>query len=267
MIRKHLIIGNPIKHSLSPKIHNYWFKINNINGDYNKKLIEGNDQLEKIFEEIKNDNLFAMNITVPFKQAVIPFIENLSPVAKKTNSVNTVYKKDKKIYGDNTDVIGFELALKDLNLNYKGKTAFIIGAGGVVPSIIEGLKNLGIEEIYVSNRTQNKVEKIKDNFPFIKKVDWGELINCDIYINATSIGLEQQDNLNLDLKKISPNKLFYDVIYNPPKTNFLEVAKKLGHIALNGKSMFLYQAQKAFQIWHNITPKIDNDLISFLDND
>ena len=267
MIKKHLIIGNPIKHSLSPKIHKYWFKKNDINGDYDKKLIESDDELEKVFEEIKDDNLFAMNVTVPFKQAVIPFIDNLSPVAKKTNSVNTIYKRDKKIYGDNTDVMGFELALKDLDLNYKGKTAFILGAGGVVPSIIEGLKNLGIDEIYVSNRTQNKIEKIKKSFPFIKEVDWGKLTNSDIYINATSLGLETKDNLNLDLKGITQKKLFYDVIYNPSKTNFLEMAKNQGHTILNGKSMFLYQAQKAFQIWHNILPKIDEDLISFLDND
>ena len=267
MIKKHLIIGNPIKHSLSPKIHNYWFKKNNVNGDYDKKLIESNEQLEKIFKEIKNNNLFAMNVTVPFKQTVIPFIENLSPIAKKTNSVNTVYKRDKKIYGDNTDVVGFELALKDLNLNYKNKTAFILGAGGVVPSIIEGLRNLGIDEIYISNRSQSKIDKLKNDFPFIKKIDWGKLVDSDIYINATSLGLEKQDNLNLDLKNISSKKLFYDVIYNPPKTNFLEMAKNLGHITLNGRSMFLYQAQRAFQIWHNIKPKIDNDLIRFLDND
>ena len=175
MIKKHLIIGNPIKHSLSPQIHNYWFKKNNINGDYDKKLVESNDELEKIFKDIKNDNLFAMNITVPFKQAVIPFIDDLSPIAKKTNSVNTVYKRDKKIYGDNTDVIGFELALKDLNLNYRGKTAFILGAGGVVPSIIEGLKNLGIYEIYVSNRTQSKIEKIKKKFSFYSKNRMGKI--------------------------------------------------------------------------------------------
>ena len=267
MIKKHLIIGNPINHSLSPKIHNYWFKKNNIDGNYDKKLIESNDELEKIFEDIKNDDLFAMNITVPFKQAVIPFIDNLSPVAKKTNSVNTIYKRDKKIYGDNTDVAGFELSLKDLGLNYKDKTAFILGAGGVVPSIIQGLKNLGIGEIYISNRSQNKIEKIKSDFPFIKKVEWGKLINSDIYINATSLGLESEDNLNLDLTNVSQKKLFYDVIYNPPKTNFLEMAKNLGHTISNGKSMFLYQAQKAFQIWHNIKPRIDEDLINFLDND
>ena len=96
-MKKHLIIGNPVEHSLSPKIHNYWLKKNNIDGTYEKKFLNNNQKLEEIFKELKNDGLFAMNVTVPFKQAVIPYIEKLSPIAEKTNSVNTVYKKDNKI--------------------------------------------------------------------------------------------------------------------------------------------------------------------------
>ena len=122
-MKKHLIIGNPVEHSLSPKIHNYWLKKNNIDGIYEKKLLNDNQKLEEIFKEFKNDSLFAMNVTVPFKQAVIPYIEKLSPIAEKTNSVNTVYKKDNKIFGDNTDVFGFELSLKDLGLEFRGQNS------------------------------------------------------------------------------------------------------------------------------------------------
>ena len=266
-MKKHLIIGNPVKHSLSPKIHNYWLKKNNINGTYEKKLLNDNQKLEEIFKEIRNNNLFAMNVTIPFKQAVIPYIEKLSPIAEKTNSVNTVFKKDNKIFGDNTDVFGFESSLKDLGLEFKGKTALILGAGGVVPSIIEGLMNLGIKNVLISNRTQSKIKKIKNNFPFIQEIEWGKLIDSDILINATSVGLNENDDLNIDLKSIKSKKLFYDVIYNPPQTKFLELAKHLGHNTLNGKSMFLYQAQKAFQIWHDIVPKIDKNILNFFEND
>ena len=266
-MKKHLIIGNPVEHSLSPKIHNYWLKKNNINGIYEKKLLNDKQKLEEIFKEFKNDNLFAMNVTVPFKQAVIPYIEKLSPIAEKTNSVNTVYKKNNKIFGDNTDVFGFELSLKDLGLEFRGQTALILGAGGVVPSIIEGLMNLGIKDVFISNRTQSNIKRIKNNFSFIQEIEWGKLIESDILINATSVGLSKNDELNIDFKSIKPKKLFYDVIYNPPETRFLESAKNLGHNTLNGKSMFLYQAQKAFQIWHDIVPKIDKNILNFFEND
>ena len=179
-MKKHLIIGNPIDHSLSPKIHNYWFKKYNINGVY-EKFAAKKDELSKIVKKIKNEELFGANITVPFKQSIIPFLDTLSSSAKKTYSVNTIFKKNEKICGDNTDIVGFELAIQNSNFDFKNKSAFIFGAGGVTPSIIFGLKNLGIDEIFLSNRTLQKVENIKSNFPFINKVKWGEIENCDIY--------------------------------------------------------------------------------------
>ena len=175
--------------------------------------------------------------------------------------------KNKKVYGDNTDVVGFELALADLKINLKNKSALILGAGGVVPSIIVALQNLGLKEINISNRSANKVEKIKSNFSFVNEIKWGDVGNFDIYINATSVGLKEDDDLNLDITALQKGKFFYDVIYNPSMTNFLEKAKNLGHQILNGETMFLYQAQKAFELWHNISPKIDKLLIDQLKND
>jgi len=265
-MKKYLIIGNPISHSLSPKIHNYWFRKNKIKAHYEKKLISS-EEIEDIIKSIKNEKIFGVNVTVPFKQEVIKYLDNLSPLAETTNSVNTVYMKNKKIYGDNTDVVGFELALTDLKINLKNKSALILGAGGVVPSIIVALQNLGIKEINISNRSANKVEKIKSNFSFVNEIKWGDVGNFDIYINATSVGLKEDDDLNLDITALQKGKFFYDVIYNPSMTNFLEKAKNLGHQILNGETMFLYQAQKAFELWHNISPKIDKLLINQLKND
>ena len=265
-MKKHLIIGNPINHSLSPKIHNYWFKKNKIDAIY-EKIVPDINKIESIIKDIDKGALFGMNVTVPYKQYVIPFLDTLSPLAKKTNSVNTICKKDGKIYGDNTDVIGFELAIKNLGKKFNDKTALILGAGGVVPSLIVALQNLGVKKIFISNRTSKKIENIKLNFPFVEKVEWGEIKDCDVFINATSVGLKKGDELGIDIDKVQPNKFFYDVIYNPSITNFLKKAKKRGHKTLNGETMFLYQAQKAFEIWHNILPKIDADLIKFLKND
>ena len=262
-MKKHLIIGNPVEHSLSPKIHNYWFKKYNINANY-EKLKTKEDQIKDIIDDVKNEKVYALNVTVPFKQKVIPFIDILSPIAKQTGSVNTIYKKNGSIFGDNTDVAGFELSIKNSNFSIKNKCAFILGAGGVVPSIIKALQNLEVKKIYLSNRTTKKAKEVKKIFKGIEIINWGEIINFDIIINATSIGLKKGDKFNFDLSNISKNKFFYDVIYNPPETNFLIDAKKFKHHTQNGQMMFVYQAQKAFEIWHDIKPQIDGNLIEYL---
>ena len=265
-MKKHLIIGNPISHSLSPKLHNYWFKQNNIDAIYEKAQPE-EEEIEKILEQVKSNNIWGMNVTVPFKKKVIPFIEKLSETAKETSSVNTIFKKENMIYGDNTDVQGFELSLKCENCELTDKNAFILGAGGVVPSIIKALKNLGLKKIFLSNRTKKNSDYILKLFPEIILIEWGQIPDFDIVINATSLGLKKDDYINLDFKKINESKIFYDLIYNPSVTNFLDQAKKSGHKIINGKMMLLFQAQKAFEIWHGFLPKIDDNLIKFLDND
>jgi shikimate dehydrogenase len=265
-MKKYLVIGNPIEHSLSPKLHNYWFKKNNIDAIYEKKMTEAN-KINEIINDIKNEKLFGMNVTVPFKKEVINHIDALSGTAKKTNSVNTICKKNGKVYGDNTDVFGFEMSITNFNIETKGKTALIYGAGGVVPSIILALNNLGIKKIFITNRSSDPIKTIKLKFPDIEEININNNVNCDFYINATSLGLKESDKLDIDFNKIKPQKFFYDVIYNPPMTNFLSEAKKFGHKTLNGKMMFVYQAQKSFEIWHNILPTIDEELVNFLKND
>ena len=265
-MKRHLIIGNPISHSMSPKLHNYWFKQNKIDAIYEKAQPK-EEEIKKILQQVKSNNIWGMNVTVPFKKKVIPFIEKLSETAKETTSVNTIFKKENMIYGDNTDVQGFELSLKYESCELKNKKAFILGAGGVVPSIIKALKNLGLKQIFLSNRTKKNSDYILKLFPEITIVEWGQIPDFDIVINATSLGLKKEDYINLDFKKLNDSKIFYDLIYNPSITNFLDQAKKSGHKIINGKMMLLFQAQKAFEIWHGFLPKIDNNLIKFLDND
>ena len=133
------------------------------------------------------------------------------------------------------------------------------------PSIIIALKKMQIKKIYLSNRTELKAIELKRNFPEIEIIKWGETLDFDIIINATSIGLKKEDEININYQQISKNKFFYDVIYNPPETNFLKNAKKYGGITKNGKMMFIYQAQKAFFIWHKVVPEVDNETINLLD--
>ena len=264
MKKKFLVIGNPIDHSLSPKLHNYWIKKYKIDAVYEKKLLNNNEIKDLMFD-IREEKIHGINITVPFKKAVIPFLDKLSEEAEISQSVNTIYKKNNKIIGDNTDIEGFKLSLEKTEQEIKNKKALILGAGGVVPSIVIALKKMQIEKIYLSNRTELKAIELKKNFPEIEIIKWGETLDFDIIINATSIGLNEKDEININYQQISKNKFFYDVIYNPPITNFLKNAKKHGGITKNGKMMFIYQAQKAFFIWHKVVPEADNETINLLD--
>jgi len=263
-MKKFLVIGNPIDHSLSPKLHNYWFKKNNLDCIYEKKKLNESD-LKNIVNDIKKGKIDGINVTVPFKKKIISFLDELSSDAKQTQSVNTIYSKKGKTFGHNTDASGFELALRRINYSVKNKIVFILGAGGVTSSIILGLKRMGASKIILSNRTKEKAEELKVFFEDIEISDWGKMPDFDMIINATSLGLKNDDEIKLDYSKIGKNKFFYDIIYNPKKTKFLSRAKKFGNQIENGKMMFLYQAHQAFTIWHKIMPSIDEDIINFLD--
>ena len=262
-MKKYLVIGNPIEHSLSPRLHNYWIKQNNIDAQYDKQQVNKGD-IKKIINEIRSETIQGINVTVPFKKSVLPFLDKLTSKATITQSVNIIFKKKDEIVGDNTDISGFELSLKNINYNPRIKKIFILGAGGVVPSIILALKNLGASKIFLSNRTKEKAENLKKIHSDLELVDWGASTEFDMIINATSLGLKEEDEIKLDYNKIGSGKLFYDVIYNPNKTNFLLKGKELGNQIENGKMMFIFQAQLAFNIWHNILPKVDDETIKLL---
>ena len=264
-MKKYFVIGNPINHSLSPKLHNYWLKENNINAIYDKKKIK-EENLQTIISEVKEKRIDGINVTVPFKKAVIPFLDKLSIEAEQTQSVNTIILKDNNLEGHNTDIAGFAKAIKNLNFNLEGKKVFILGAGGVVPSIIFALKKMNVSSIAISNRTKEKAENLKILFEGLDVVEWGIVPKLDVIINATSLGLNNE-KLNLDFSDIGKNKLFYDVIYNPSETNFLKKGKEIGNISENGKLMFIYQASEAFKLWHGIEPEINDDTFKVLEND
>ena len=264
-MKKYLVIGNPIGHSLSPKLQNYWLKQNNIKAVYDKIKLE-EKEIEGIIQDIKKQKIAGCNVTVPFKKKVIPFLDKLSIQAEQTQSVNTIIFENGNLIGYNTDTFGFDKAIKSLNFNMKGKKVLILGAGGVVPSIVFANKKMGVSEISISNRTKQKAENLKILFKELNILEWGNIINFDVVINATSLGLNNE-KINLDFSKVGKNKLFYDVIYNPAETNFLKEGKKLGNITENGATMFIYQASEAFKLWHGIEPEVNFETLKLLKND
>tara|TARA_B100001093_G_scaffold494543_1_gene538080 strand:- start:482 stop:1273 length:792 start_codon:yes stop_codon:yes gene_type:complete len=262
-MRKYIVIGNPIEHSLSPLLHNYWIKKNNIKATYDKMLVDRKN-IENIVLQVKKNEIQGVNVTVPYKKEIIPFIDQLSPEAEETQSVNTIYLSEGKTIGHNTDIAGFELSLKKIKYDVYNKKILILGAGGVVPSIIFALYKMNVSSITVSNRTKAKAIGLKKNFKNLEVIDWGIIPDFDMIINATSVGLNKNDTVDLDFSNVKDNKLFYDVIYNPQETNFLKIGKMLGNISENGMMMFIYQAHQAFTIWHNIMPEINNETIKIL---
>ena len=263
-MKKFLVIGNPIEHSLSPELHNYWMKNNGIDAIYEKQKLNENE-LEQIIFKVKDKKINGVNVTVPFKKKVIPYLDELSFEAQSTQSVNTIYLKDNKVVGHNTDIFGFETSIKKSDYNLNNKEVLILGAGGVVSSIIFALIKMKVSKIKICNRTKEKAENLKKIYKNLEIIKWGEVSNFDMIINATSLGLKKEDNLNFDFSSISENKFFYDVIYNPGETNFLKTGRELGSKTLNGKLMFVYQAFSAFTIWHQQKPEINENVIKLLD--
>jgi shikimate dehydrogenase len=263
-MKKYFVIGNPIEHSLSPLLHNHWIKKNNINANYDKKLLK-KDDLSKLILDLKENKIQGLNITVPFKKEIIPFLDNLTEAANISKSVNTIYKSKNEIVGHNTDIIGFQRSMDSSGETLKNKKVFIIGAGGVVSSIVIALKKMKVSKIYLSNRTNLKSLNLKKIYQEIEVIEWGKIVDFDIIVNATSFGLKENETIDLDYENISKNKFFYDVIYNPKQTNFLKRAKEFGAKIENGKMMFIYQAQEAFYVWHKILPKIDKETLKLFE--
>ena len=271
--RKYAIIGKPISHSLSPILHNYWFKKYRIEGEYNLLEIQ-EKEIESVIKKISEDELQGLNVTLPYKQKVIPYLGKMVNDAGESYSVNTIFKdKEGNIIGENTDVFGFQAGyLKNIiNLEKKKQKVLILGAGGVSPSIILALKKSQIDNISLTNRTHEKSLFLKKKFPNLNIVNWlsykDEIQNFDIIINATSLGLKGSKDFDNFFKNVKTDLIYIDTIYNPYQTNMIRNLKSRNIQTFNGLDMFIYQGQKSFYIWHKINPEIDQELINLLESE
>ena len=264
--KKYGIIGNPLSHSLSPLLHNFWFTKYNIKAKYTLIEIRA-DQIGEIVNKIKRKELQGINVTTPYKQAIIPFLDLVVNEAKEISSVNTIYLNDEnKIIGENTDIYGFDCSfvkkLKDEDL-FK-KKVLILGAGGVAPTIIHALLKTKTEKLFLSNRTTKKAEDVKKKYPFIEIIPWENIENkskdMDVIINATTLGTKNGNDFDQRIKKFNANLIYYDVVYNPLETTMLKNFKEKKAKTFNGLEMFLYQGQKSFYLWNNIKPVVDEEL-------
>ena len=262
------IIGDPISHSLSPVLHNYWFNKYNIKANYSLLNIDEQD-IESVTKKIRNKELSGINVTLPYKQKIIPFVDQLVNDAKSTNSVNTIFIDDSNtLVGDNTDVFGLQAAyLKEIT-NTENKKALVIGAGGVSPSVIFSLQKSKIKNISVINRTHEKSIFLKKKFNFLSVLEWKslkqEISKFDIIINATSLGLKDGTDFEFNFENVKNDLIYIDTIYNPLETKTLKFLKENKIKTFNGLDMFIYQGQKSFYLWNKINPEIDDELINLL---
>ena len=262
------IIGNPINHSLSPVLHNYWFKKYKIDANYS--IIEAKEKdLPDIVKKIKNKSLHGINVTLPYKQKIMNYTDRAINDAEKTNSVNTLFLDNKDlVIGENTDVFGLQAAyLKEID-NVLNKKALVIGAGGVSHSVILSLEKSGVKNISLTNRTNDKCLFLKKKFNYLNILPWNRLQsaigNYNIIINATSLGLKNGQDFEFDFNKCKNDIIYIDTIYNPLKTKTFKFLEDKGIKVFNGLDMFIYQGQKSFYIWNKVNPEIDDDLIDLL---
>lgn len=264
-IKKAAVIGYPIKHSLSPIIHNSWIENENIKANYQKIEIKPQN-LENFLLNFKEQKLAGVNITVPHKEEAYKILKNkiiMSDLANKIEAINTLYIKNGQIYGDSTDYYGFKRALleEEPDLKIETKKILIIGAGGAAKAVIFGLLTDKAKQITVINRTEIKAKILKEKsnnqivISGLEKIE-EKITAADIIINTTSCGLNNLNNLKIDHQKIKGKKIFYDIVYKPLLTKFLCDAQENNHKIITGINMLIYQALPAFNYFFDIKPKI-----------
>ncbi len=259
------VIGHPIKHSLSPMMHNYAFNKLDLDFVYLPFDIAAAN-LKDALKGMVALGVKGFNVTIPHKERIVDFLDELSDSAKIVNAVNTVVNENGKLHGFNTDVDGILKTLEDYKDEINGNMVTVIGAGGAARSVIYTLiNNFNVEKINIVNRTVEKAESLKDYFTskmLFEKIKTYELAPPDVIelfaeskliVNASSIGMspEEDDSPTSIVESFNSNQIVFDLVYNPRKTKFLAIAESQGATILNGLKMFVEQGAKAFELWTN----------------
>ncbi|WP_156291133.1 shikimate dehydrogenase [Oceanobacillus salinisoli] len=263
------LIGYPIKHSLSPWIHEQFLRKANLKGTYTINEIELHDSFEERIQQMRNENLDGFNVTVPYKEKIIPFLDDLDAYAKKIGAVNTVLNKDGRWTGFNTDATGYVRSLETKYPNLakdRTKHILIIGSGGAARGIYCGLDMAGYQHIDIANRTTEKAKEIASLAGKATKTDIISLQEAelhltkyDVVIQTTSVGMKPNTEESvMRLRTLKPGAIVSDIVYQPIKTAFLKQAEGAGASIHFGHTMLLYQALYAFEIWAGQQISINN---------
>jgi shikimate dehydrogenase len=257
------IIGNPLSHSMSPTIHSRFLISSGLNGGYCCFETPSADNLPEVFAMLKKYKFRGISVTVPYKEEVIKFMNELEPLATDINAVNAIkFEDDGKLIGYNTDVYGFSKTLEENNLDLTNSRVLLLGCGGAAKAVLRCLKDYNGLKLTVVNRDTLKVEKTLRslNFDNAEISDYnyiGKHSEFDTVINSTSLGLDGSNFA--DMSKVNCLKAAVDLQYKPWVTPFLRCYEGQECLLINGFSMLIHQAHRAFNIWTGVTPEIDMD--------
>lgn len=261
------LIGYPIKHSLSPWIHTQFLEKTNITGSYDIFEIDVNTNFKQAITELRKKKINGFNVTVPYKEKIIPELDSIDDQAKRIGAVNTVLNRDGQLIGYNTDGLGY---VKSLEMAYPKIKAtdikiLLLGAGGAARGIYNGLKGSGYLNVDIANRTIKKAEEIKETFTKgkteVMSLQTAEQIldRYDLIIQTTSVGMKPDvEEKIVNITQLKPNVIVSDIVYQPIMTEFLKSAQEKGAQIHTGHTMLLYQAQLAFNIWTETQVDVGN---------
>ena len=255
------VVGKPIAHSLSPLIHNTAFKQENLNWVYHAiEVME--EEASECIAAVREKNIRGLSVTMPLKEAVIPYLDGLTETAKELNAINCVFWNGDNLIGGNTDGDGFVNALKSqLNKSLNDKTFAIIGAGGAARSVVYSLGNNSAKQIIVVNRSKQKAEAAVQLGGSNARVgSYEDVAACDIVVNSTPLGMARTPTealLPVPVEFLSANQTVIDLVYNPIETEFLRQAKSLGATTFSGLGMLIHQALLQFRLWTGLKTPIE----------
>ncbi len=258
------VIGSPIAHSKSPQLHRHWLKTYGIAGHYIPMDV-ATEHLEEVLRTLPKAGFVGVNITIPHKEAVMKIADLITDRAILIGAANTlIFRKDGKIHADNTDGYGFLENLRSGAPHWvpTAGPAVVLGAGGAARAVIASLLDAGVPEIYLSNRTRVRADKLKQDFgPRVFVHDWvqaGNMIDdAALLVNTTSLGMIGKGEMRVPLDGLGPNTVVTDLVYTPLKTKLLATAEEMGCVTVDGLGMLLHQAVPAFERWFGKRPEVD----------
>ena len=261
------VIGNPISHSLSPKLHGHWLRRYGIDGSYDALQVT-EDSLERTLRSLPAQGYVGVNVTLPHKVAVLQIADQLTDRATLIGAANTLtFKDDGRIFADNTDGYGFLENLRQGAPGWDAKSgpAVVFGAGGAARAVIVSLIEAGVPEIILTNRTRPKAESLRADFGArIRIVDWVQagsvLSDAATLVNTTSLGMKGGQEFRVPLDGLRSGTVVTDIVYTPLRTKFLDVAAEKGCVTVDGLGMLLHQGVPGFERWFGKRPEVDADL-------
>jgi shikimate dehydrogenase len=261
---KACVLGFPVSHSLSPKLHGAWLKHYHIHGSYTTMAVMP-DNLKDALKMLVDRGFAGCNLTLPLKELAMPMMDNHDESCVMSGAVNTVVMKDGKMTGYNSDGFGFLENLMAQYPDWNGERVVILGTGGASRGIIASLRGAGAKKFILVNRTRDKAEKVISAFKLnAETVEWEQrheaLAGATLVINCTSLGMAEQPRLDLSLQALPPSALVCDIVYRPLRTNLLLQAQAQGNPVLEGLGMLLHQGRLGFQHWFGIDPEVTPEL-------